>query len=344
METRTDILNELISLSPLVAGIKKVNLFTVPQGYFDSVSSTVLACLQEGHNIVSNSENKQTADVPKGYFDQLAVSILAKIKTGDNASEEIGNLSPLLYSLRDKNVFKVPEGYFDQLVAFILDKFKAGENASGEIRDLSPLLYSLRDKNVFEVPEGYFANVNKVIADKIKTGDSKEELKELSPLLYSIRDENVFEVPGNYFEALAGDILRKLKPVPAKVASMGARRFVKYAVAALFAGAMALGVYKSINPPSRGGDIEEQPSVATVLDPSIEQGRSMDEKQFNEALENLNDIDIAKYLETNGDVTDVATIKNNFEDVNLPSQDDYLLDETTLDKYLKEIEKPTVNN
>jgi hypothetical protein len=80
------------------------------------------------------------------------------------------------------------------------------------------------------------------------------------------------------------------------------------------------------------------------LDASIEKGRVMNEEQFNNALGKLNGADIAKYLEANGDIADIASLNNNVDDSGLPNQDDYLLDGTTLDKYLEAIENATINN
>ncbi|MEP7143951.1 MAG: hypothetical protein ABI707_13810 [Ferruginibacter sp.] len=297
METKTDILNELTSLSQLIAGMNKVNVFTVPPGYFDSISTTVLACLLEEYDIINLPANKQSTNVPEGYFDQLADSILDKIKAGETARDEISNLSPLLYDIQNKNVFEAPAGYFECL--------------------------------------------HEVITGKVTAG-AKEELKEISPLLYGIQSKTVFELPEGYFASLPGNIIKKVKPQTAKVISMPKRSlFIKYAVAAMITGVTALGLYKLIDKRNQGVITEN--SVA-ALDASIEKGKTMNDVQFNEALQNLNGTDIANYLENNGDIADVAALRNNLEDINLPSQEDYLLDETTLDNFLKEIEKTSLNN
>jgi hypothetical protein len=118
MEISIDILNELKSISFLLAEMQKINVFTVPAGYFDTISDDVLAILRE--------ENKELPDVgfsdkvtnlPTGYFDQLAGSIMAKIKaleTG-SAADELRSLSPMLSGIQNKNVFEVPQGYFETL-------------------------------------------------------------------------------------------------------------------------------------------------------------------------------------------------------------------------------------
>lgn len=295
METAIDILNELKLLSPLIAEMDKVNVFTVPEGYFESINDTVLACLKEEQD---TAQTKYSGNVPEGYFDQLADSILNKIKIAEPAIEEIKTLSPFLYSVQNKNVFTVPQGYF--------------ENLSG------------------------------LITSKIKTVDTKEELAELSPLLHSLRNKELFAVPKGYFDSLADYILKKVQPGTAKVVKMGSRNvIIKYAIAAMMTGALALGVYKYFD--ASGPGIDGENSIA-VLDSSIEKGKKMDDKQFNDALANLTANDIAKYLENNGDITDIAVLRNNLEESNLPSEEDYLLDATTLENFLKEIDKTTLKN
>ncbi|MEO7766237.1 MAG: hypothetical protein ABIS01_02385 [Ferruginibacter sp.] len=297
METKIDILNELASLSPVVAAIKKVNIFTIPEGYFESVPQNILICLQEQYSLLIEQVTKHPADVPEGYFNNLAGAIL--------------------------------------------DKIKAGETAEAEIRTLSPLLYSLQNKNVFAVPYGYFESVQTYLFDRITNHIQREELKEISPLLYLIKDKQVFAVAEDYFTNLPGDILKKVQIPTGRIVSMPGRRLLKYAVAAMLTAALSLGLYKYFNnaPISANDNI-----VIASLDASVEKGKNMNDKQFNESIQNLTETDIAKYLEKNGDITDVAVLSNNVEDISLPSEDDYLLDEATLDNYLKEIEKPTPNN
>ncbi|MEO6729960.1 MAG: hypothetical protein ABIN01_02000 [Ferruginibacter sp.] len=298
METTTYILNELKLLSPLIAGLDKVNVFTVPEGYFDRIYDTVLAGLKEEQGSTILPQNKYLEDVPDGYFDQLADSILNKIKKAETATEEI--------------------------------------------KHLSPVLYAIRNKNVFTVPEGYFKNISSLILNKIKTVDAKEELAILSPLLHRLQNKELFAVPNGYFDSLADNIIRKVQSGNARVVKMGSRNLIiKYAIAAMMTGTLALGVYKYFDAPGPGVDSENN---IAVLDSSIEKGKKMDDKQFNDALTNLTATDIAKYLENNGDIADVAILRNNLEESNLPSEEDYLLDEKTLEKFLNEIEKTTLKN
>jgi hypothetical protein len=118
MENSNNILQELQALSATLAGMPKVNVYSVPNGYFDVLSFDILASL----NLIQTTS--QNSDVPVGYFDNLADNILAKIKQqqADNASEELRSLSPILYSVQNKNVYTVPANYFDNLSDTILEK------------------------------------------------------------------------------------------------------------------------------------------------------------------------------------------------------------------------------
>jgi hypothetical protein len=247
MEARNDIFNELKALSPTIAAIVKTNVFSVPEGYFNTLSETIFLGVKDDTILSFNSISKSSFfEVPKGYFENLSTNILNKIKE-----------QPLI-------------------------------NAVDEIRVLSSTLYSLHGKNVFELPAGYF---NK----------------------------------------LADNILSNAKPQQAKIIAMPKRNVIlKYAAAAVITGCMSLGVYKFIN----NKPVHNEPVAIAALDPTIEKGIKMNDKQFDETLNNLSEDDIANYLDKNGSEADVAELSSNIDDNTLPNQDDYLLDNKTLDNYL----------
>lgn len=297
METKNDLLNELESLSPLIAAMDKVNVFTVPPGYFDSLSYTVLACVNEEQDPTANHSATINSTIPEGYFDQLATSILDKIKNEKTAKEETEALSPLLSSLQHHQVFEVPTGYFDQLTIDIKN--------------------SIQD-------------------------NSTDELTELSPELQKLQRVNVFEVPTGYFENLSNSILKKAKAQSAKIINFQARNsFLKYAAAAIIIGVIAMGALRYLQPSQSANTIT---TPLAMLDESIEKGKMMNDQQFEESLQKLSSVDIAKYLENNGDITDVATLRNNMDESNLPNQDDYILNEKTLDNFIKEINNNSIKN
>lgn len=297
MKLEDDILNELQSLSPLLAGLQKTTVFFVPEGYFETLSSTVLICVKEE---VGTLNNIKAEDIPEGYFENLSSSILNKIKAQEKyaETEELAQLSKSVQGIQPKKLFEVPDSYFENLSTSILDKIKTGANntVEDEKEELSPLLQSLRHVNVYEVPEGYFNTVQ----------------------------QNVFGA------------VKATTATTAKVVSIFKRRFIlKFAAAAVITGAMALGVYKYTNKPVVNTMAPEVSFVK--LDSSIEKGKNMNELQFNEALNNLTKEDITSYLEKNGSDEDMSLLTNNVEVNDLPGKDDYLLDEKTLENYLDKI-------
>ena len=337
MKLDNDILIELQTLSPLLAGLQKKNVFSVPDGYFETLQNTILICLNEQ---TETAPLIKTKDIPTGYFDNLSSSILEKINAHQQeniTSEEA--LSPLIKNLQHSNIFEIPQGYFENVSSLILDRIKGLQNDSvtGQ-KEISPQLLSIQYKNVFEVPEGYFDNISSSVLDKIKElqNSATNDLKEISPLLLSVQHKNVFEVPEDYFSTVSGNVLNAVKPTPGKVVNMfRVRSLLKYAVAALITGAMALGVYKNVNQPAA---THISPGIDVVtLNPSIEKGKNMNEQQFDDALNNLTKDDITSYLEKNGSEEDVSLLTSSADEIDLPNKDEYLLDEKTLENYLDKI-------
>ena len=120
MKFSAEILEELNSISPLLAGIEKKNVFSVPEGYFDML---LINTFKKIGNNIEGKTDKLT--VPEGYFENLSTSILNKIKeVNESPSDELRKLSPMLYSIQNENVFEVPAGYFRNLEYDILDKVK----------------------------------------------------------------------------------------------------------------------------------------------------------------------------------------------------------------------------
>jgi hypothetical protein len=295
MENRTDILNELKALSPTIAAIEKVNVFTVPEGYFDYLHVDILMGIETEHGLVSNTSPVASAtEMPTGYFDTLADSILAKIKAQDaaDAATEINTLSPLLFSIKNETTFEVPQGYFDSLADTVLQKIKAqdAEDAATEIRALSPMLYSIQNENVFEVPQGYF-------------------------------------------EGLSETVLNTVSP-QVKVVSIKKRTttFFKYAVAAAFTGVMAMGVFKFTNTTKNEFTIPDYVTAGLQV------------QNVDQELASISDEEIVKFLEAGGTDVKAAIVANSTDENELPSQEDYLLDEKALDKYLNRINVDELKN
>ena len=115
----SDIINELKTVSPFLAGIEKVNVFKIPKDYFIDLDTKILTSV-----FLQQVEKNESQQVPTGYFDSLSDRILSKIKneTPLTAIEEVKQISPALHYLKEEQVFTVPENYFGNLSDRILDK------------------------------------------------------------------------------------------------------------------------------------------------------------------------------------------------------------------------------
>jgi hypothetical protein len=254
------------------------------------------------------------------------------MKISSNILTELKELSPLLAGMERVNVFTTPVGYFDNICATVL---LAVEKEKG--------LPALSGQSTFDIPAGYFDSLAGNILAKIKDVEltQSEELKGLSPMLYSIQNENVYKVPTGYFDGLADSIIKQIQPEQAKIVPMRKRSNIfKYAIAASVAGIMAIGIYTIENNKSMTGSN----NLYASLDPAIQKGQSMGEAQFTAILDSLSTQEIANYLEKHNDEADVATLTSSLDANNLPNQEDYIVDDKTLDNYLEDLHSSSSKN
>lgn len=112
-------MNELEQISAVVAQINPVVPYQVPEVYFETLSSVIMARIaaggQEENSLLQVAGKQMPQDVPAGYFDTLSETILNKVKAQpeQTATEELTTLSPLLAGISKQNVYEVPAGYFD---------------------------------------------------------------------------------------------------------------------------------------------------------------------------------------------------------------------------------------
>jgi len=169
MQNSPEILNELMAISPLIAGLEKVNVFKVPEEYFNELHLRITDfAILNNNSPADNIAKRNLQHVPQGYFDSLSDSILAKVKIAYSENTEVEKDFPLLESLKGINVFTVPTGYFDTLTNSVFSEIKKfyPENAEEELRQISPMLYSIKGENVFKVPRGYFESLPETVVEK----------------------------------------------------------------------------------------------------------------------------------------------------------------------------------
>lgn len=124
MEKNTDILNEIQSISPVLASLRDTNVFEVPDGYFNQLSENVKErVISAGLSELGMSQTVPQ-QVPEGYFDNLSASILQKIKAEKIAEQPDSLPAGLPASMREINVFVVPQGYFESLPEQIMSKIR----------------------------------------------------------------------------------------------------------------------------------------------------------------------------------------------------------------------------
>ncbi len=186
MYQQDNILKELQDLSPTVAGIARINVFTVPAGYFETLSGHILLQLNDAEEL---GPIKGVA-VPEGYFNSLADTIMSRIKkeTASDAANETTSISELVAGIGNKNVYAIPQVYFEQLSTVILAQIK-NETLSGAVQEtntISPLVAGIGNKNIYSVPQGYFEGFAEQVNLKITTPAKLVSMKSrLAPLKYA---------------------------------------------------------------------------------------------------------------------------------------------------------------
>ncbi len=118
MKHSPQIKEELYQVAPLLAKSGKMNVFIVQNNYFDllsdriidQVTATSFKPLPTSETLFLISEN---------YFSVFPGHLMARIKEMNNndAENEIEQLSPLLHSLKNTNVFSVDPAFFSQFTA-----------------------------------------------------------------------------------------------------------------------------------------------------------------------------------------------------------------------------------
>lgn len=160
--------------------IAKVNIFEVPKNYFDELPLSVQKRIEQEQKPNFGHIPKPNLSTPEGYFDGLSSKILAKIgqiekkninledlervnvfRTPDayfeNLEERI-QANVWIESLEKQNIFKVPDDYFSNL-------------------ELSTGIQRLDKVNVFKAPKGYFETLTDRILSKISTDKETKVIK-----------------------------------------------------------------------------------------------------------------------------------------------------------------------
>ncbi|MEO7265821.1 MAG: hypothetical protein ABIW38_12965 [Ferruginibacter sp.] len=234
---------------------------------------------------------------------------------------ELKAISPLLAQMERINVFTVPAGYFSAFASDLADKLEFSEDTGKIAKVASP----------FTAPAGYFESLPHNIMAAIKDSNSsyEDELKDISPLLAGLDRINLFTIPSEYFENLPAKILSKL-PKDGKLVAMRRLPFIRYAVAAVITGLMGLSLFTIFDNKTSNNILPKYSAQVMQQASRIAQSNS-----FDEELDALSGKDIEQYLKQSGQNVEAALVASVTDETNLPSQEDYLYDENTLDEFLK---------
>ena len=89
--------------------------YVVPEGYFDSLATTVLQQLPKEEAQLPIVSQPVYA-VPEGYFDGLSNSILSRVTASlQESADELATIAPVLHTISSQLPYQAPEGYFDNL-------------------------------------------------------------------------------------------------------------------------------------------------------------------------------------------------------------------------------------
>lgn len=123
--------------------------------------NTIQDELNELNSGLTPAPGNNPYSVPEGYFEGLASSVLAKIK-GEapiSATDEIAELSPLLAGISRQLPYSLPDDYFQSN----LEGLKAFTTEDEE----SLVLSFVSKEMPYEVPTGYFANLSEQVLEKV---------------------------------------------------------------------------------------------------------------------------------------------------------------------------------
>jgi hypothetical protein len=123
--------------------------------------NTIRDELNELNSGLNPNSNKHPYSVPEGYFEGLSDSILAKIKGEStiSTSDEIAVLSPLLASISRKLPYSIPSDYFQSNIESL--------NAIISQEEESLILSFVEKEMPYQVPLGYFTNFPEQVLEKI---------------------------------------------------------------------------------------------------------------------------------------------------------------------------------
>jgi hypothetical protein len=227
-----------------------------------------------------------------------------------NIYEELLTISEVVANIPKCNVFEVPEGYFS--------------DASAEV------LIKCADSPVYQTAENYFEQLPAIIIDKIKNTNSTENE---TIILSNLEKQHPYTIPNNYFESLPEHILQAVK-TPAKVVSMSKNRIWIKLAAAVIVGLIGFAI--TINLPKKHDD-----GISLI---EKEAQKIISNNSFEAEFEQVDEKEMANYLEENGYDVNAALVASLTEEEIILENDELLIDEEATNNYLNQLKTTTQLN
>lgn len=321
MEHSREILDELKSISELIALLPRDTPYKAPPGYFDTLSETIAAGIDKtGETFLLIKPKLFTPYIiPEHYFNELPFAILTKIKSEECYDNELEMLSPALLQVKQVSTYKSPPGYFEQFAATMLERIEL-ESASeiDELSILSPLLVQMKRTVPFTLPPRYFDEFPSDITAGLHAVDYvNQELESYPPVTNDIKIANVYQVPAGYFDNLGNGLLNNVKnrKKTSVITIDFNKKVLRFAVAALITGIMSVGTWIFYNNHTTTkignelGDIQKLSSDEMIhyLEStpviSVENfgtaSVTMKEEDVNDLFSDVPDMELQQYLEQN---------------------------------------------
>jgi hypothetical protein len=177
MERGKEILSELNDISPVVGSVPFLNIYQVPEGFFDDLPLRVF------EKILSGTGSVIPYKVEDDYFAHLPNAILSRIKSLEleDPQSEIRNISPLLGSISKQSPFSTPENYFSELSENVVAGAQAIELVNVELKGHGSLPEALKHLPTYTVPEGYFEGFAGRVVDVARAKKPAKVFRLVSP-------------------------------------------------------------------------------------------------------------------------------------------------------------------
>jgi hypothetical protein len=152
------------------------------------------------------------------------------------------------------------------------------DNILKELQELDSSLANSGRKIPFEVPQGYFESLPETVLQKAKAlsqDNPTEELETISPFLAGMKKDLPYSLPAGYF-----DVPVSIPAQQTRVVRMGARKWMRYAAAAVIMGVLVTAGFLIRN----NTDVKRMSA-------------SRFDKKIEKEIDKMSDVELAEFLE-----------------------------------------------